>query len=244
MARAVILVHAECEGPGRLAKVLTDEGFSLDVRAVHRGDEVPSVLDPGALLVVMGGSMGVGDRNDPEYAFLGQEIELLDRRVRDRAPVLGICLGAQLLAHAAGARVYPMRTRMPRGAHYEVGWGDVHFEPSRRRVLEGMPDAAPMLHWHGDTFDLPPGARRLAWSRACEQQAFQIHDRLFGLQFHAEVDVSDIEGFLRGDAEFVVRANGPAGIDRVRRDTERHFARFEAVSERLLRNVVREMVSS
>lgn len=244
MARAVILVHAECEGPGRLAGILIEQGYLLDVRAVHRGDDVPSTLEPEALLVVMGGSMGVGDRDRPEYAFLSREIALLQGRVRQRTPVLGICLGAQLLAHAAGARVFPMRTRQPPGAHYEVGWGDVHFDCAPRPpVLEGMPETALMLHWHGDTFDLPPGARRLASSGACEQQAFQIHDRLFGLQFHAEVDVCDIEGFLQGDSEFVVQANGPAGIDRVRRDTERHFADFRTVSERLLRNVVRAMAS-
>lgn len=245
MPRAVILVHAECEGPGRLSEVLTEVGFALDIRALHRGHEVPSEIEGDALLVVMGGSMSVGDRNRPEYAFLSREISLLERRVRDRAPAVGICLGAQLLAHAAGARVFPMRTRRPTGPPYEVGWDEVEFDQeSGVPVLEGIPEAAPMLHWHGDTFDLPEGARHLARSAACEQQAFQLHDRLFGLQFHPEVGVSEIEGFLRGDADFVAKAHGPAGSDRIRRDTQRYFAEFRTVSERLLRNIVRVVQSS
>ena len=240
MRRAVVLTHADFEGPGRLADILAEEGYELDERAIHRGDHVPAELEPSALLVVMGGSMGVADRDRPEHAFLAQEIALLESRIRDRAPALGICLGAQLLAHAAKARVFAMRARQPEAAHYEVGWADVHFDrASAVPVLDGLPGVAPMLHWHGDAFELPPGARRLAWSAACAQQAFQIHDRLFGLQFHAEVGLAEIEQFLRGDADFVVTANGPGGVERIRRDTERVFAEFRAIGERLLRNIVR-----
>lgn len=242
MARAVILIHADHEGPARVAEILTGAGYSLDVRAVHRGDEVPAALEADAPLVVMGGAMGVGDRDRPEYPFLQREIALLTARVRDRAPALGVCLGAQLLAHAAGADVAPMRVRQPQGAHYEVGWGDVRFDHGPgARALDGLPPSAPMLHWHGDAFTLPPGARRLASSAACAQQAFQLHDRLFGLQFHAEVRAREVEDYLQGDAAYVAMANGPRGAEIVRRDTERHWARFLEVSDRLLRNVIREM---
>jgi GMP synthase (glutamine-hydrolysing) len=241
MASAVVLTHAEFEGPGRLAPILERQGYALDVRAIHGGDEVPSSVAPGSLLVVMGGSMGVGDRDRPVYPFLSEEIELLQKRLRDRAPTLGVCLGAQLLAHAAGARVFPMGER-PEGARYEVGWAPVHFERgTEARVLDGLPESAPMLHWHGDTFDLPPGARRLASTAACREQAFQIHDRLFGLQFHAEVDTSEVEAFLCEDSEFVIKANGPGAVDRLRHDSERHFPEFRKVSDLLLHNIVREM---
>src|SRR5262245_7242780 len=108
MPRAIILQHVPFEGPARIADLLTARGCSLDVRQLHRGDRVPSRLGPGELLVVMGGPMGVADVGSPEFPFLRQEIELLRHCVTEDAPVLGVCLGAQLLAAAAGAAVAPM----------------------------------------------------------------------------------------------------------------------------------------
>jgi GMP synthase (glutamine-hydrolysing) len=245
--RAVVLTHADFEGPGRIAPLLIEMGFTLDRRALHRGDPVPDRLEPGALLVVMGGSMGVGDAECPGYAFLEREILLLKRQVRERAPVLGVCLGAQLLAHAAGARVHPMRLHQAGQASvpYEVGWSEVRFEGrAGTRLLDGLPEAAPMLHWHGDTFDLPEGARRLASTAVCREQAFALHDRQFGLQFHAEVGRPEIDDFLRRDADFVLAANGPTGVERLRDETDRYFDGFRAASDRLLRNLLRAMADA
>src|SRR5579863_10294205 len=111
MKSAVVLQHADFEGPARIAGLLSTSGYEVEVRSLHRGEAIPSRMDPRSLLVVMGGSMGVGDIGRPEFPFLEDEVALLKRRVEGDAPVLGVCLGAQLLAHAAGARVYPMRER-------------------------------------------------------------------------------------------------------------------------------------
>src|SRR3954467_5901295 len=118
--RAVILQHVEFEGPARIADVLIEAGLVLDVRALYRGDEVPSQLDRGDVLVVMGGPMGVADLDDPAYPFLGREVDLLRRTITDDAPMLGVCLGAQLLAHAGGAAVYPMSEAKSGWRVYEV----------------------------------------------------------------------------------------------------------------------------
>jgi GMP synthase (glutamine-hydrolysing) len=245
MKRAVVLKHVESEGPGRIAEVVAEEGYALDIRSLHREDGVPSDLGHGDLLIVMGGPMGVGDLQSPEYPFLPREVELLRRRVIEDAPVLGICLGAQLLAHAAGATVYPMMTGDGRNRLYEVGWGPLTFHMANAdAVLTGIPAEAPMLHWHGDTFDLPAGARLLASSGICRNQGFQLHRHLFGLQFHCEVMEKDVENFLEADGEFVVKASGEDGIDHLRRETARHIDAFRVVGDRLLRNIVRTMTTS
>ncbi len=125
--RAVVLQHAAFEGPARIADRLAAHGCE--------GDPVPARLEPTDLLVVMGGPMGVADRANPATAFLQAEIDLLRTRVEQDAPVLGVCLGAQLLAHGAGARVYPM-TSGDGSRVREVGWGPIqlHVATAGRRL--------------------------------------------------------------------------------------------------------------
>ncbi len=242
MSRTVVLIHEDFEGPARVADILTEEGHALEIRSLHRGDSIPADLGAEDLLVVMGGPMRVGDRARPEYSFLGREIEVLRQRAAADAPVLGICLGAQLLAYAAGAAVRPMTSDDGKTRLYEVGWGDVRFHrETGGDVLAGIPNEAMMLHWHGDAFELPPGARLLASSRICPNQGFQLGAHLFGLQFHCEASAEDVASFLREDAAFVVTANGADGVERVRRETDLHLRTSRAIGDRLLRNILQAM---
>src|SRR6188508_1742203 len=107
MSRAIILQHAPHEGPGRIVPVLRDFGIPTEVRHLYKGDEVPTDLDELRVLVVLGGPMGVKDVGNEKFPFLAKEVELLKRMISFDRSVLGICLGAQLIAHAAGAKVYP-----------------------------------------------------------------------------------------------------------------------------------------
>ena len=247
MKRAVVLTHEDFEGPARIAEILADEGNSLEVLQLHRGDEVPARLGRDDVLVVMGGPMGVGDVGDPRYSFLAREVELLRARVADDAAVLGICLGAQLLAHAAGARVAPMTD--PRGERvYEVGWGPIRYHageghPEVDRILDGLPEESITLHWHGDAFELPEGARRLASTPVCPTQGFILGRRLVGLQFHCETSALDVEAFVREDAAFVVKAHGEAGVERVSAETPRYLPAFRREGDLLLRNILRTVSS-
>src|SRR4051812_34669387 len=117
MSKAVILQHVPHEGPGRIVPVFRDFGIPTDVRHLYRGDEVPTDLDELRVLVILGGPMGVADAANASYPFLQKEVDLLKRLVRLDRPVLGICLGAQLLAHAAGAKVYPNVKMAPPAGH-------------------------------------------------------------------------------------------------------------------------------
>ncbi len=247
MKRAVVLTHEDFEGPARIAELLAGEGRALDVIQLHRGDVVPARLDRDDVLVVMGGPMGVGDVGDPRYAYLAREVDLLRARVADDAPVLGICLGAQLLAHAAGARVAPMASA-DGGRVYEVGWGPIRYHageghPDVDRILDGLPKESITLHWHGDAFELPSGAHRLASTAVCPTQGFILGRRLVGLQFHCETSAQDVEAFVREDAGFVAKANGEAGVERVRAETPRYLPAFRREGDLLLRNILRTISS-
>jgi GMP synthase-like glutamine amidotransferase len=244
--RAIVLQHTPTEGPERVAELLAERKVALDVRHVYRGDAVPEHVGAGELVVAMGGPMGVGEVDDPRYPFLSREIALLREAIARDRPVLGICLGAQLLAAAAGARVYPNSRRAADGAVVlarEVGWGPVDFaNASREPALAGLRARELVLHWHGDTFDLPRGAVPLASTSVCRNQAFRLGWKHFALQFHCELTAEAIAVWVREDAAYVQEANGPEGGARILADTERFYADAKLIWDRLLRNIIGQML--
>ena len=170
MSKAIILQHVAHEGPGRFIPVLRDFGIPVEVRHLYRGDEVPRFNDEMRVLIVLGGPMGVADVGSDAYPFLAPEVELLKNRIELDRPTLGICLGAQLIAHAGGARVYknvkmgppggpgqPPKPVEPEEPLPEMGWGPVMFPfpGGTEPIVFGTVDGTPMFHWHFDTFDLP-----------------------------------------------------------------------------------------
>ncbi len=173
MADALIIQNSEIEGPGNLGRILADDGFDVHTVDAKSG---PIPARPHDLLVVLGGPQSA---NDP-LAYLDAERDLILQYARMRRPVLGICLGAQLAARALGARV-------GRGPLTEVGFYD-DLHPGTGPLFSGFADPFLAFHWHGDTFDLPDGAVRLASSAAYPNQAF-CAGTVVGIQFHLEVDI-------------------------------------------------------
>jgi GMP synthase (glutamine-hydrolysing) len=170
MSKAVVLQHAPHEGPGRIVPVFRDFGIPVDVRHLYKGDEVPTDLDELRVLIVLGGPMGVADVGNEKYPYLAKEVELLQRLIKRDRPVLAICLGAQLLAHAAGSKVYPnVKMGKPEAPGHppkpvepieplpEFGWLPVTFPfpGGAEPMVFGLTDGVEMFHWHYDTFDLP-----------------------------------------------------------------------------------------
>lgn len=191
-AKVTVIQHIAPEGPGAIRNALRSRGVAVEVVRVDRGEPVPPALD-AAGLVVMGGPMGVAgaDRNP----HLRSEIELIRSVLAAGRPVLGICLGSQLLAAALGARVY-------RAAAKEIGWYDVTLLPaaSDDALFRGLDTPFPALHWHGDVFDLPEGSVPLAASARTPLQAFRAARTAYGLLFHLELDRQALEGMCEAFA--------------------------------------------
>jgi len=241
---AVILQHTPTEGPERIAPLLAARGVASETLPLYAGAPVPDIIGPGRLVVVMGGPMGVADAGSPKYPFLAAEIALLRRLIARDTPVLGICLGSQLLAAAAGARVYPNTRPGPDGKPIpvrEVGWGPIDLHNVTEPALAGMPAQPLVVHWHGDTFDLPTGAVHLASTPVCRHQAYRIGRRTFGLQFHPELERETIAVWVREDADYVRGALGPEGGARILADTDRHYAPARPIWDRLLGNIISVM---
>jgi len=149
-------------------------------------------------LVVMGGPMGVYD--DGRYPWFTREKEFIEKAIAGGKIVLGICLGAQLIADVLGGRVY-------RNVHKEIGWHPVSLtrEAAGSSFFNGFPGRFTAFHWHGDTFDIPPGCMRAAESEACANQAFEYNGRVVGLQFHLESSIESIGRLIRNCRDELVQ---------------------------------------
>jgi len=182
------LQHVPFEGLGSISDWAVGKRCPVTASRLFAGDKLPAVADVD-LLVIMGGPMSVHD--EAKFPWLADEKRFIGRAMDADKLVLGICLGAQLIARVAGARVYP-------NAHKEIGWF-----PVDRTALAGTTAVGRVLgerveafHWHGESFELPAGAVHLARSRACENQAFVLGDRVVGLQYHLETTLPSADALI------------------------------------------------
>ena len=201
MSRVSILLHAEPETPGLIAEILNRRGVEMEIVRGYAGERVPASMDGRDALVVMGGPMGVYDQG--RLPFLRDEIELIGDALRSGKPVLGVCLGSELLAAALGAKVEPARK--------EIGWYPVTLTDAAAHdpLWRDVDRQIAVFHWHGDAFDVPPGAIPLASSALTPQQAFRHGRAAYGLLFHMEMD----EGLVRAMVESFGEELRDAGAD-------------------------------
>ncbi len=217
MKPVLVVQHAAVEQAGTIGDVLRRRG--VETRLVGPGEPLPTDAGESAGIVVLGGPMGVYEAD--RQPRLRGEIALLERAAAAGTPVLGICLGSQLLAAALGARVH-------RGPRKELGWFDVTLQPAAREdpLLGVAPPRFPALHWHGDVFELPAGAKHLASSEQTVHQAFS-RGRAWGLLFHLEAPPAQVSAMARAFPEELEEAG--TSQEALMADSRR----FAAGSERL-----------
>ncbi len=178
------LYHEPFEGPGNIRNWADMRGFTINATALYNNDPLPQP-DDFDMLLIMGGSMSVNE--EEKYLWLKAEKHLIRESVGKNKAILGICLGAQLISDALGGRVYKNKAK-------EIGWFPVQFNKTllNNKLKRIVPDELTVFHWHGETFDNPPGAVGFASSEITPNQAFIMGNRVIGLQFHLEMTQGNI----------------------------------------------------
>ena len=230
MKTVLVFQHIGCETPGIFLDLLREQKRPIETVKLYEGDRLPEDLSGFAGLLVMGGPMSVND--EAKYPWLKAEDRLLKEALAADLPTLGICLGSQLIAKAAGGTVR-------RGPRKEIGWYQVRLTPAARhdRLFREFPETVEVFQWHGEYFDTPPGAVNLASSALYQCQAFSIGRNVYGLLFHLEVTgpmvsdwVATFKEELQGVKDYirpeVILEELPRRIDALNRRARTLFARF------------------
>ncbi|MEO1429197.1 MAG: glutamine amidotransferase [Cyanobacteria bacterium J06633_8] len=213
MKSATVIRHIAFEDLGTLEIALDRLGYAI--KYLEAGiDNLTDIAPDEDMLILLGGPIGAYDEQD--YPFIVDEIRLLEQRLKADLPTLGICLGAQLMARALGARVYP-------GGEKEIGWSNIKLSAAGKSspLINLDVENTPVLHWHGDTFDLPQGATRLASNSLYENQAFSWGKAAMGLQFHPEVTQKGLERWFIGHACEINSTPG-ISVEQLRSDTVKY----------------------
>ncbi len=261
MSYCLILQHDDAFGPGQITPSFRDFGIPTRVHRVDH-DGVPQDIDEVRLLVILGGPqrLTTGDAYGEKAGWLDGEVELVQRFVDEDRPTLGVGLGSQILAKAAGAEVTPLSKGDAEDAEADphLGWGQLRlpFPGGTDPLLFGLSDGTPMFFWQKDSFSLPklpppegydpdkPGPpppsgnllmSSVPWDR---NAAFRFKNRLYGLAYHPEFTRDGIEALLKKHGGAVGAAFGSGAVDKLRSETEKHFPRYERLGRRLLDNLV------
>ncbi|MBI3934529.1 MAG: gamma-glutamyl-gamma-aminobutyrate hydrolase family protein [Acidobacteria bacterium] len=221
----LVIRHVEHEHIGTIATAFERATLEYRYLDVFRGDAVPDHIAGWGGLIVMGGPMGVYETD--RYPFLTSEMNLIQQAAQAALPVLGICLGSQLIAGALGARVYP-------GPRKEIGWYPVEVVAPDDDLTKGLPSPFMGFHWHGDTFDLPSGALPLFRSQLYENQGFRWGRSICALQFHLEVSAAMIEDWLadKGCCSEIASVPG-LDLETIWQQTQRYAAPLERLSSQV-----------
>jgi GMP synthase (glutamine-hydrolysing) len=228
MKKLLVLQHVAHELLGTLNPLLKGAGFRIRYVNFARHPDAQPSLDGYDGLVILGGPMSVNDAG--RLPHLTTELKLIEDAMRRDMPVLGICLGAQLIAKTLGAPVY-------RNPEKEIGWYDVSptDEAGSDPLLGELQKAEKIFQWHGETFDIPKSTRHLAFSSICANQAFRYGAKVYGFQFHLEVDEPMIHRWLKVEDNRVEVSNlhGADHIEFIYRETPRHTPRLREMSDRV-----------
>jgi len=221
--RVLVVQHVAAEGLGVLYELLSERNWRIDIRCY--GVNIPTNLKGYDALIILGGPMGAYE--EERYPYLRQ-VKALVREASDKhLPVLGICLGAQLIAQALGAEVKPNPVK-------EIGWYPIELTPQGKELWTDLPETFSVFQWHGDTFTLPPGATLLARGETCGNQAFVYGDNIWAFQFHFELTPEMIANWITLYEDELLDFGGDGFAATVQRETTMQYSRMAEEQKYLL----------
>ena len=222
MKRLLVLQHVEIEGPGLFEKFAKERDLKIEIIRLDNKDKLPQTKK-GDLILIMGGPMGVKDIGSERYPWLKLERDFVKRELENKRPIIGVCLGAQLLASAAGGDVEILKYGSPPKTLPEIGWSQIFINKLNNEFKELFEEPFHVLHWHGDRILLPNKAVLIASSVRCKEQFFRIGDFAYGMQFHIEFTEAMLEEWIKEDKEFIYRGLGLNGQKILREESRKYI---------------------
>ena len=236
----LVIQHVDREGPGVIAAIARERGMAIHSIRPDRGEPLPDpALCKNTIALVLGGPMGVNERHQPGMTWLNNELTWIRSWHEQHKPLLGICLGAQLLAAATGGHVEPLQVGESQQALKEVGFGAIHWwmTPEHEPLLQGLNPSEVVLHWHGDRARLPAEATLLGSSLHCPEQVFRIGQHAIGMQCHWELSGESLERWIQEDHAYVVSALGDKGPHQLRTHWQQLAPEIQQKGRRFFNNV-------
>jgi GMP synthase-like glutamine amidotransferase len=221
--RAHYLQHVAFEGLGSIEDWLLSHQYQISVTRLYESAEFPQVKDVD-LLIIMGGPMSVND--EKELPWLIAEKQFVKAVIDAGKPVLGICLGAQMIADVMGSNIFP-------NSQKEIGWFPITARSTDPTHFQ-FPPSVTVFHWHGETFDLPRQATLLASSQACTNQAFQVGHNVIGLQFHLETTLDSLKEISINCANEIVEGEFVQSVDKMLQEGKHHFEKINQLMNEVL----------
>lgn len=224
------LQHVPFEGPGIIKNWVDTKNYLLTCTKFYESGILPDVNEID-WLIVMGGPMSVKDED--EYSWLIKEKTFIKKAIDSGKVVIGICLGAQLIADVLGAKIY-------RNDNKEIGWFPVKkvLNEAKPNLFSGLPEEFTAFHWHGETFDIPAGAVHLAYSEACRNQAFLYNNKVLGLQFHMEVTRDSVLGLIENCKDELVPGNYIQSAEQMVKFNENEFISMNDFMKKMFEKLV------
>ena len=240
--RLLVLQHLEIEGPGLFKQIAEERNLTIEIIRLDKKDNLPQTRD-GDLILIMGGPMGVKDIGNDIYSWLKLERDFIRRELENKRPIIGVCLGAQLLANAAGGDVEILKYGNPPKELPEIGWSQIFIDKSNKDFKALFEDPFHVLHWHGDRILLPNKALLIASSTLCKEQFFRIGDFAYGLQFHIETTGAMINKWIKKDKEFIFKGLGSNG-KKILREENKKYSDKTFLKRKLLINKLFELLEN
>ena len=225
-----ILQHLDREGPGLFREIAEGKGFITKIYRIDLGDKLP-IVKKNDLILILGGPMGLEDISNGKFPWMKDEVNLIKKSFKDNIGIIGVCLGAQLLAYATGGSIEKLMGGKPLKLMPEVGWSEILInKKSKYNQIFTKPLYG--LHWHSDRINLPPNAELIASSDLCKEQLFKISDSCFGIQFHIEYEDKMVKKWIKEDYKFINHALGPEGQKILGKQNDRYGNR--TIKQRVL----------